>query len=106
LDCAASTSNWKDSLPTATVVTSSACTPGSFGGWSAKPALSAFSRVLRQQRTRLKLRGFVYFSWRDGRPSAPLFKNLWGLHTGLLTVKGKRKPAYNAFVRAVRPLTR
>ena len=54
----------------------------------------------------LKLRGFVYFSWRDGRPYAPLFKNLWGLHTGLLTVKGKRKPAYNAFVRAVRPLTR
>jgi polysaccharide biosynthesis protein PslG len=63
-------------------------------------------RLLRQQRTRLKLRGFVYFSWRDGRPYAPLFKNLWGLHTGLLTVKGKRKPAYNAFVRAVRPLTR
>jgi hypothetical protein len=64
------------------------------------------AQPLRQQRTRLKLRGFVYFSWRDGRPYAPLFKNLWGLHTGLLTVKGKRKPAYNAFVRAVRPLTR
>jgi hypothetical protein len=35
-------------------------------------------RPLRQQRTRLKLRGFVYFSWRDGRPYAPLFKTSGG----------------------------
>lgn len=83
--------------------------PQRAGGVDRQPARLAGAlraQLLRQQRTRLKLRGFVYFSWRDGRPYAPLFKNLWGLHTGLLTVKGKRKPACNAFVGAVRPLTR
>jgi hypothetical protein len=58
--------------------------------------------VVRKLRRRLRLRGLVYFSWRDSRPYPPLFRNLWGLHTGLLNVQGGRKPAYRAFVRAAR----
>jgi hypothetical protein len=46
----------------------------------------------------------VYFSWRDGLPYAPHFKDLWGLHTGLLDLDGNPKPAFSAFKRAVRRL--
>jgi polysaccharide biosynthesis protein PslG len=60
--------------------------------------------LIRKQRRRLRLRGVVYFSWRDGRPYAPNFQNLWGLHTGLLDVDGSPKPAFSAFERAVRRL--
>ena len=56
-------------------------------------------KVIKKQRRKLKLRGLVYFSWRDTEPYAPNFEDLWGLHTGLLDKKGNRKPAYNAFVR-------
>lgn len=58
--------------------------------------------VVRRLRNRLRLRGLVYFGWRDGKPYAPLFEDEWGLHTGLLDVNGRRKPAYRAFVRAAR----
>jgi polysaccharide biosynthesis protein PslG len=58
--------------------------------------------LIRHQRRRLRLRGFVYYRWRDGRPYAPSFRDMWGLHTGLLTVDGQRKPAYDAFKNAVR----
>jgi polysaccharide biosynthesis protein PslG len=57
--------------------------------------------LIRKQRRRLRLRGVVYFSWRDGRPYAPHFKDLWGLHTGLLDRDGNPKPAFSAFKRAV-----
>jgi hypothetical protein len=60
--------------------------------------------LIRKQRRRLRLRGVVYFSWRDGLPYAPHFKDLWGLHTGLLDLDGKPKPAFVAFERAVRRL--
>jgi polysaccharide biosynthesis protein PslG len=60
--------------------------------------------LIRKQRRRLRLRGVVYFSWRDARPYAPNFKNLWGLHTGLLDLDGSPKPAFSAFKRAVRRL--
>jgi polysaccharide biosynthesis protein PslG len=59
---------------------------------------------IRTHRGKLKLRGFVYFAWRDVKPYPPLFKNQWGLHTGLLTRKGKKKPAFKAFRRAVRKI--
>jgi hypothetical protein len=58
--------------------------------------------VVRKLRRKLRLRGLVYFSWRDSRPYPPLFKNLWGLHTGLLDLQGRRKPAYRAFVAAAK----
>jgi hypothetical protein len=64
--------------------------------------ISSSLRYIRRARRRLRLRGFVYFSWRDGRPYPPFFKDLWGLHTGLLTVGGSRKRAYASFQRAAR----
>ena len=42
----------------------------------------------------------MWFCWRDGRPYTS--RDFWGNHTGLLTIKGKKKPAYNAFVRGVK----
>lgn len=51
----------------------------------------------------LNLRGFVYYTWRD----LPVYaggKDFWGLHTGLLDIRGRRKPAYGAFAEAVRQL--
>jgi hypothetical protein len=59
-------------------------------------------KVIAKARGRWRLRGFVYFSWRDGRPYAPDFKNLWGLHTGLLKENNGRKPAYKAFSSGVK----
>jgi hypothetical protein len=53
--------------------------------------------LIRKQRRRLRLRGVVYYSWRDGRPYAPAFKDGWGLHTGLLNVDGTPKQAFRAF---------
>ena len=59
-------------------------------------------KTIRKQRRTLRLRGFVYFSWRDGRPYAPDYRDLWGLHTGLLKVDGKPKPALKAFRRGAK----
>jgi hypothetical protein len=60
--------------------------------------------LIKKQRRRLRLRGVVYFSWRDQEPYPPLFQNLWGLHTGLLDNDGTPKRAFFAFERAVRRL--
>jgi polysaccharide biosynthesis protein PslG len=60
--------------------------------------------TIRKLRRKLRLRGFVYFSWRDGRPYAPRFEDMWGLHTGLLDVNGRPKPAFGAFQTAVAAL--
>jgi hypothetical protein len=56
--------------------------------------------LMKKKRSAWKLRGFVLFSWRDGRPYAG--RDFWGNHTGLLTIKGKKKAAFNAFVRGVK----
>jgi len=52
--------------------------------------------ALERERVPLRLRGFVYFNWRDARPY-PGGKDFWGLHTGLLSIDGRRKPGYFAF---------
>jgi polysaccharide biosynthesis protein PslG len=57
--------------------------------------------LIKKQRRRLRLRGVVYFSWRDQQPYPPRYENLWGLHTGLLDNDGTPKPAFFAFKRAV-----
>jgi hypothetical protein len=57
-------------------------------------------RGLAEARGRLKLRGVVYFNWRDARPYRG-GHDFWGLHTGLLTISGHRKPALAAFRAAV-----
>jgi polysaccharide biosynthesis protein PslG len=57
--------------------------------------------VIRRERRSLRLRGVVYYSWRDSPRYPPQYKNLWGLHTGLLRLGGTFKPAYYAFKQAV-----
>ena len=69
----------------------------------ARRITSSFA-YLRRHRGRLRLRGVVYYSWRDARPYPPQYKDMWGLHTGLLRLDGSPKPAYRAFRRAVRGL--
>jgi hypothetical protein len=56
--------------------------------------------LIKKKRAAWKLRGFVWFSWRDGRPYSS--RDFWGNHTGLLTIPGKKKPAYKAFVKGVK----
>jgi polysaccharide biosynthesis protein PslG len=57
--------------------------------------------AMKKQRSRLKLRGFVYYSWTDGRVYSKAVGDFWGLHTGLLRLNGKPKPALKAFGKAV-----
>ena len=60
---------------------------------------------LGRARRELGIRGIVYFNWRDSRP----FKGgheFFGLHTGLLRLNGKAKPALSAYARAARALRR
>jgi hypothetical protein len=54
---------------------------------------------LARQRRRLRLHGVVYSTWTDGA----IYRagtDFWGLHTGLLTIRGTPKPAFYAFQRA------
>jgi hypothetical protein len=53
--------------------------------------------TIRKLRRKLRLRGVVYYTWRDARPYPPLYQDLWGLHTGLLDLAGRPKPAFEAF---------
>ncbi len=55
---------------------------------------------IRSNRRRLNIRGVVYFSWRDLRPYAPAFRDMWGLHAGLLTVDGRPKRGFYSFKKA------
>ena len=57
--------------------------------------------LIKKKRKAWKLRGFVWFAWRDGKPYVRN-QDFWGNHAGLLTIKGKKKPAFNAFVRGVK----
>jgi hypothetical protein len=59
--------------------------------------LSWTLRALYGARHRLRLRGVVYYSWRDGEPYPPHFRDFSGLHTGLLDASRRPKPAYHAF---------
>jgi hypothetical protein len=56
--------------------------------------------ALKRSAPSLNLRGFFYFAWKDGAVYKG-GKDFWGLHTGLLNKKGKAKPAYAAFKKAV-----
>jgi hypothetical protein len=61
--------------------------------------LATALRTLAGERQYLGLRGVVYYAWRDA-PPYPGGKDFWGLHTGLLTRRGRAKPAL-AGLRAV-----
>jgi polysaccharide biosynthesis protein PslG len=54
---------------------------------------------LAARRQELGVRGVVYYNWKDARPY-PGGKDFFGLHTGLLTIDGRAKPALAAFRRA------
>jgi hypothetical protein len=61
-------------------------------------------KLLRKQRSKLKLRGIVYFNWKD----APPYDNrsdFWGLHTGLIDQGGKPKPALKALQSVLKNLS-
>ena len=45
----------------------------------------------------LRLRGVVYYRWRDVPRYPPGNKDQWGLHTGLIDINGGFKRAYDAF---------
>jgi hypothetical protein len=57
-------------------------------------------KMIKQKRRAWKLRGFVWFAWRDGRPYVR-GRDFWGNHAGLLTIGGRKKPAFKAFKRGV-----
>jgi hypothetical protein len=57
-------------------------------------------RALAARRESLRLRGVVYFNWRD-LPIAPGGEDFFGLHSGLIDRRGRAKPALRAFERAV-----
>jgi hypothetical protein len=60
--------------------------------------------LVRKQRKRLRLRGVVYYCWRDAPPYGPDLKDMWGLHTGLLDINGQPKQAFNVFGRQLNAL--
>jgi Glycosyl hydrolase catalytic core len=68
--------------------------------------IQAALKDLYDLRSQDRLSGVVYFGWRDGAPYAPSFKDFWGLHTGLVTLKGQPKPALRAFAGTVARLRR
>jgi hypothetical protein len=56
-------------------------------------------RRMAAARAELRLRGIVYYDWRDSISSVP-GPGLWPAHAGLLRLDGSPKPAYYAFRRA------
>jgi len=58
-------------------------------------------RLLKASRRELRIAGFVYFGWRDGRPY-PGRSDYWGLHTGLIENDGAAKVSLASFRDAVR----
>jgi hypothetical protein len=64
----------------------------------------SWAALVRRQ-GQLKLAGLIYFGWRDLIPYAPLFQDFFGLHTGLLELDGRDKPARAAFADVVHALS-
>ena len=58
---------------------------------------------LTRRRRELGVRGVVYFNWKDSRPFAG-GSDFFGLHTGLLDIGGRPKPALAAYRRASQAL--
>ena len=64
----------------------------------AQDVLGALTTLGGLART-LRIRGVVYFAWRDAPPYAG-GSDFWGLHTGLLAQNGSGKPALSAYYQA------
>ena len=59
--------------------------------------------ALAQRREELRIRGVVYFNWRDSLPYAGGV-DFFGLHTGLLRRNGRAKPALSAYKKVAKTL--
>lgn len=94
---------WVTELGWADVGPRSSFTVGPAG--QAKRIESALSSLV-SLRAQARLRGIIYFGWRDGAPYAPSFKDFWGLHTGLIGRDGRAKPALRTFTETVATLRR
>ncbi|MEA2482266.1 MAG: polysaccharide biosynthesis protein PslG [Thermoleophilaceae bacterium] len=87
-------------------------------GWSTGGGASAFRVSERGQANRiaealsalvaerraLRLRGFVFFKWRDSVPPVTAETDPWPLHTGLLEAAGQPKRGFWVFGRVVKAL--
>lgn len=62
--------------------------------------LNALILGAAKDRSKLRLRGFIYYNWQDFDPSGR--GDFVGNHQGLVTVKGKPKRAYGSFSSAAR----
>jgi hypothetical protein len=61
--------------------------------------------ALAERRRELRVRGVVYFNWQDGEVYEG-GSDFWGLHTGLLPLIGRPKPAFRAFEEAAAEVIR
>ena len=68
------------------------------------PRIASTFDWIGQNRARYNIRGLVYFQWRDQKPYPPAFKDMWGLHTGLVNTDGVAKPALDQFRAAAQRL--
>ena len=59
--------------------------------------------ALARRRDALRIRGVVYFNWRDSTPYAG-GRDFFGLHTGLLRLRGSAKPALAAYKKVAETL--
>jgi hypothetical protein len=59
--------------------------------------------ALARLRDRLRIRGVVYFNWRDSTPYSG-GRDFFGLHTGLLRLDGQAKPALFAYKKVAKTL--
>jgi exo-beta-1,3-glucanase (GH17 family) len=59
--------------------------------------------ALARRRAQLRIRGVVYFNWRDSAPYAGGVE-FFGLHTGLLRRNGAAKPARAAYKKVAQTL--
>jgi hypothetical protein len=59
--------------------------------------------ALERKREELRIRGVVYFNWRDSTPYAG-GRDFFGLHTGLLRLHGGPKPALAAYKNVAKTL--
>jgi hypothetical protein len=60
-------------------------------------------RALARRREELRIRGVVYFNWRDSTPYAG-GRDFFGLHTGLLRLDGHAKPALSSYEKVAKTL--
>lgn len=59
--------------------------------------------ALSRRRDELRIRGVVYFNWRDSTPYAG-GRDFFGLHTGLLRLDGHAKPALSSYKKVAKRL--